>query len=132
MKVDMSPDAVGARLRTMDELWLLSVKLMNSKPLNGEETPPKRSQALAIQDSIRQVLYKNWDPLGINDYPAAADEYDAYIAPVYRILVGSRSEDELIRVLGRIEEKEMGVSAGSDENLHSVCTKLLELKVTLD
>ena len=31
MKVDMSPKAVKERLQTMDELWLLSVKLMNSK-----------------------------------------------------------------------------------------------------
>lgn len=31
MKVDMSPKAVKVRLKTMDELWLLSVKLMNSK-----------------------------------------------------------------------------------------------------
>ena len=30
-KVDMSPKAVTERLRTLDELWLLSVKLMNSK-----------------------------------------------------------------------------------------------------
>lgn len=27
----MSPKAVKDRLKTMDELWLLSVKLMNSK-----------------------------------------------------------------------------------------------------
>ena len=27
----MSPKAVTARLKTLDELWLLSVKLMNSK-----------------------------------------------------------------------------------------------------
>ena len=31
MKVDMSPKAVKERLQTVDELWLLSVKLMNSK-----------------------------------------------------------------------------------------------------
>lgn len=31
MKVDMSPEAVTERLKTLDELWLLSVKLMNSK-----------------------------------------------------------------------------------------------------
>jgi hypothetical protein len=31
MKVDMSPEAVTARLKTLDELWLLSVKLMNSR-----------------------------------------------------------------------------------------------------
>lgn len=38
MKVDMSPKAVKARLETMDELWLLSVKLMNSKKVEiGEK-----------------------------------------------------------------------------------------------
>jgi hypothetical protein len=31
MKVDMSPKAVKERLKTVDELWLLSVKLLNSK-----------------------------------------------------------------------------------------------------
>jgi len=33
MKVDMSPQAVTERLKTVDELWLLSVKLMNSKKI---------------------------------------------------------------------------------------------------
>jgi len=31
MKVDMSPKAITERLKTLDDLWLLSVKLMNSK-----------------------------------------------------------------------------------------------------
>ncbi len=35
MKVDMSPEAVTARLRELDELWLLSVKLMNSKKIKS-------------------------------------------------------------------------------------------------
>jgi len=132
MKVDMSPEAVGARLRTMDELWLLSVKLMNSKPLNGDGPAPKRSQALGIQDSISRILYQDWDPLGVNDYPETEDEYYAYIAPIYRVLVGSRSEDDLIQVLRRTAVEKMNVSAGSNEKLQLVCAKLLELKVTLD
>ncbi len=33
MKVDMSSKAVTKRLKMMDELWLLSVKLMNSKKI---------------------------------------------------------------------------------------------------
>jgi hypothetical protein len=37
MKVDMSPEAVTARLKTLDELWLLSVKLMNSRKLAPEK-----------------------------------------------------------------------------------------------
>jgi hypothetical protein len=37
MKVDMSPKAVKERLKTMDELWLLSVKLINSKKVQAEK-----------------------------------------------------------------------------------------------
>ena len=37
MKVDMSPKAVTERLKTLDELWLLSVKLMNSKKIKTAE-----------------------------------------------------------------------------------------------
>jgi len=33
MKVNMSPKAVTERLKTLDDLWLLSVKLMNSKKI---------------------------------------------------------------------------------------------------
>ncbi|CAN5219241.1 hypothetical protein BH10ACI1_BH10ACI1_05780 [soil metagenome] len=33
MKVDMSPKAVKERLEMMNELWLSSVKLMNSKKI---------------------------------------------------------------------------------------------------
>jgi len=35
MKIDMSPKAVTERLKTLDELWLLSVKLMNSKKVKS-------------------------------------------------------------------------------------------------
>ena len=37
MKVDMSPKAVTERLKTLNELWLLSVKLMNSKNIKSAE-----------------------------------------------------------------------------------------------
>ena len=37
MKVDMSLKAVTERLKTLDELWLLSVKLMNSKKVKSSK-----------------------------------------------------------------------------------------------
>jgi hypothetical protein len=133
MKVDMSTEAIGARLRAMDELWLLSIKLMNSRPVVGDDSASsRRSQALEIQDSIRAVLYEDWDPLGINDHLSTQDEYDAYIAPVYRVLVGNRSVNVLTNMLTRIARDEIGVPVGGVEKLHSVAHKLLKLKVTLD
>src|SRR5687767_6258429 len=120
MKVDMSPEAITGRLRAMDELWDLSVKLMDSNLKGDQSSANHRSRALGIQDSIRQVLSHDWDPLGIGDYQTSDDEYDAYIAPLYRILVGSRSENDLIEELRRIARADMGVAAGSPEELQVV------------
>ena len=46
MKVDMSPEAVTRRLKLMDELWVLSMKLMNAgKKLRDKDrsTAPRKA-----------------------------------------------------------------------------------------
>ena|SRR5215217_5298489 len=108
MAIDMSRKAVSQRLYEMGELWLLSVHLMNSKPEKSGSSRPIRSQALEIQDSIRKVLLYEWDPIGICSDQALSDEYDEYIAPIYRILVGTRSADVLTERLAQIEQDELG------------------------
>jgi hypothetical protein len=90
---------------------------------------PRDKRAAEIQDSIRQVLYRDWNPIGVSELPE--NEYDSYIAPVYRILVGSRSEQELIESLFRIERDTIGMPCKSPEQLRSVARKLLELDVRL-
>jgi len=59
-------------------------------------------KAAEIQDSIRQILYHDWNPIGFSGLPQ--DEYDHYIAPVYRILAEGRSEQELVEFLFRTGE----------------------------
>ena len=49
----MSPKAVKERLQTMDELWLLSVKLMNSKKI---KTAKDKKDDLS--DNARDSLVK--------------------------------------------------------------------------
>jgi hypothetical protein len=130
MSVDMSPEAVSRRLHIMDELWELSVALMDSEPANTS-TRRRRSSALEIYDSIRHILLRDWDPIGVDDITDASDEYDSYIAPVYRILIGDRSEDDLVECLARIEREEMGVVT-SYEVRQLAAKNLLQLNVNLD
>jgi hypothetical protein len=93
-------------------------------------TNSRESRAARIQDSIRQVLYRDWNPIGIDD-ALPADEYDSYSAPVYRILVGSRSEQELIGFLFSTERDTIGTPCDSPEQLRPVARRLLELDVRL-
>jgi hypothetical protein len=85
---------------------------------------PRDKRAAEIQDSIRQILLHDWDPFYVNKNPNLEDEYDYCITPVYRILVGSRSEEELIDFL--FLEKQ-----GSREALRPIAKKLLALNVKL-
>ncbi len=95
-------------------------------------TDSRDKRAAEIQDSIRQILYRDWNPIGFADLPG--DEYDSYIAPVYRILAGSRSEQELIEFLFRTARDTIGVACETPEHLEQlrpVARRLLELDVKL-
>jgi hypothetical protein len=87
-------------------------------------------RAAEIQDSIRQILRHDWNPIGFDEH-LPQGEYDSYIAPVYRVLVGSRSEQELIELLFRTEWDIIGLPCKSPEQLRPVARKLLELDVRL-
>ena len=126
--VDMSSKAVTERLRLMDELWLLSVKLMNSKVVTRNATPTRKERALQIQNSIRQILFFDWDPIGVSRDSTCDDEYDAYIAPIYRVLVGSRSEEEIVNRLFQMARDSMTIVLERDA-LRPVAKKLLELEI---
>ena len=85
-------------------------------------------RAAEIQDSIRQIFLHGWNPIG---FPVPDDEYDSYIGGVYRILAGSRSEQELIEYLFRTERDTIGMPSQSPEQLRPVARRLLELNVGL-
>lgn len=87
--------------------------------------------AAGIQGSIRKILLDDWNPIG---FPVPEDEYDAYISPVYRILVGSRSEQELCDFLFRTARDTIGIAEDSVEHFELgrlIAQKLLELDVRL-
>lgn len=127
--VDMSPAAVTERLRLMDELWELSVKLTNSKVVSTQSSLTKKERALEVQGAIRKILFFDWDPTGVSELGGLDDEYDAYIAPVYRILVSTRSEDDIVKRLYQFERDSMGIPRADPTTLRAVAKKLLELDV---
>lgn len=53
MKVDMSPKAVKERLQMMNELWLLSVKLMNNKKIRIAKDAEKNTESKVKTENIK-------------------------------------------------------------------------------
>jgi hypothetical protein len=91
----------------------------------------ERHKAKSIQESIRQILLHDWDPIGVKNVPEAQDEYDSYIGGVYRLLASRCSADQLIDHLFSIESESMGMPVPDRELLRGVANQLIALDISL-
>jgi hypothetical protein len=66
-------------------------------------------QVKAGQDAIRELLMREWDPIGVRDVPQAQDEYDSYISQVYGMLIRREPRYKLVDFLWWAETESMGL-----------------------
>jgi hypothetical protein len=70
----------------------------------------RRAHAERITDAIRDVLVRDWDPIGVmDDAEWPRDEYDSYIGGVYSRLVRGESAELIAKHLCAIEKSAMGL-----------------------
>jgi hypothetical protein len=93
--------------------------------------PTRNERAREIQDGIRQVLLHDWDPFGAGAGSTPEDEYDDYIAGVYRLLFSGASVEAIAEHLAKIEEGSFAGSPERADHLLSVARKLQRLDVRL-
>jgi hypothetical protein len=64
---------------------------------------------------VRELLMREWDPIGVAGIPEAADEYDTYVGKVYVMLMVERASSEVIAAyLFDVATKHMGMSAHTE------------------
>jgi hypothetical protein len=63
---------------------------------------------------VRRLLMDEWDPIGVCGIPEAADEYDAYVGVVGRMLHEGATADEIETYLRGIREDHMGLGPSKD------------------
>jgi hypothetical protein len=103
--------------------------VLGTEPRRDRTTRSRRARE--IRDAIAKVLLEEWDPIGVSDVPEASDEYDSYIAEMYR-LVASRERPEAIAArLVEIEANLMGLPPMDPRLRLSVARSLLALDVNL-
>jgi len=60
---------------------------------------------------VRELLMREWDPIGVAGIPEAADEYDAYANKAYVMLMDDRATaEEISAYLFEIATNHMGLS----------------------
>ena len=88
-------------------------------------------RAREIMARIHDVLWHDWDPIGVREMGGPEDEYDSYIGGIYRLLASGTTRQVLTDHLRVIQTDSMGMSIASEEKLNAVVDKLLKLDVSL-
>ncbi len=63
MKIDMSPEAVTNRLKTMEQLWELSVNLMQASEMSETALLSEKSLGKYWNDSRENEAWKHLDEI---------------------------------------------------------------------
>jgi len=90
----------------------------------------REAQARTIQMAIREILLRDWDPIGVADVPEAQDEYDGYVGPVYALLARGASANEIATYLATVQRDAMEI-AGSANDLMEVAAQLKQIDIAV-
>jgi hypothetical protein len=74
--------------------------------------------------AIDEVLWRDWDPIGINGVLEARGEYSSYVSGVFSLLQTGASDADLMSYLSGIESGRMGLDPRPPQSLQPVVTAL--------
>lgn len=85
------------------------------------------NRAREYHNAIRKILMDEWDPIGVNHIPEAADEYDSYISGVHAMLIRHEPEHKILDHLWNVETENMGLY-GNRGRTEEVVKSLIRLR----
>jgi hypothetical protein len=77
--------------------------------------------------AVKEVLFREWDPIGVNSNTACSDEYDSYVSAIVRLLQAEADEYKITEHLRSLERVSMGLSSANEERDHRIARKLISL-----
>ena len=77
-------------------------------------------------EAIRAILWKDWDPIGVNGNPDISDEYDSYADQIHVMVVRGDGAEDVARHLSWIVIELMGLGANDQHSL-AVAKKLVAI-----
>ena len=81
----------------------------------------------ALLQLVQEILFQEWDPIGVNDSAACKNEYDSYALTICRLLQAGADEYKLIAHLQQLQKVSMGLSVINDERDQQVAERLRSL-----
>ena len=80
-----------------------------------------------LQRAVEELLFREWDPIGVNQHSDCVDEYNSYAAIITRLLCEGADEHKLVDYLRRFQRDNMRLSDVEIERDRRVAQLLLQL-----
>jgi hypothetical protein len=90
----------------------------------GQKLSPEQ---LALYNRIDEILWLDWDPIGVNDEAAARDEYHSYLPEVFRLVLEHAPVLEIATYLQSVANERMGFGSTIREHM-AVAEKIHQLE----
>ena len=85
------------------------------------------AKQLELYKRIDEILWRDWDPIGVSDSEAARDEYHSYLPKVFRMALEDASQQEIAKYLFLNETKSMGMD-GDMQRCLNIATLVLNAR----
>ncbi len=79
-----------------------------------------------LWETVKTILLKDWDPIGVSDIPEAFDEYDSYVDGICNLIRESADSHKIRQHLSQIKSVSMGLSTPNPQ-IDEVVGKLVAL-----
>lgn len=109
--------------RLIDEVQATILVFNNNKKFRNDIQAAKD---FLIYRKIDEILWFDWDPIGVSDIDDARDEYESYVPEIFDLKKANAGREEIARHLFKIETRRIGVS-GTFEKCLAVANKIVSL-----
>ena len=90
----------------------------------GNKLPP---QQMELYKGIDDILYSEWDPIGVASYGLPKDEYQSYLPQVFKIALEGSDPNLIADYLGNITTERMGLDLNASHDL-VIAKRIINLK----
>jgi hypothetical protein len=68
-----------------------------------------RSHWNELHRELARILWEEWDPIGVNEYPQTVDEYDRYVDGLVETLRSGGTEEDVANYLWGVQRGSIGI-----------------------
>ena len=84
-------------------------------------------EEMELYSAIDKILWRDWDPNGVNNMPGARDEYHSYLPHIFRLTIEGKNAGQISSSLVTIIEGSIGLGS-SKEHCLKIARKIVGAK----